>query len=177
MLRLVADEEGIIWPDFMQQAPGRGAYLCMQDDCLKVLNDKKLAALKRKWHVVLPQWQLLKSKILQQLLATMSQQLQQSKVITKIGRDAVMQDLWKNGPRVIFLVHEAGQALVRQVTDAVHKRSEAGQMTTILTGLPENLLAEVYQREKVSVVCMPDSARAEKLKLFFAWYERLKEAK
>jgi len=55
MLRLVVDDDGQVWPDLFQKAPGRGTYLCMKQSCLKKLTDKSLGVLRSKFSVKLPQ--------------------------------------------------------------------------------------------------------------------------
>ena len=42
MTRVVRDAEGEIAPDPTGKAPGRGAYICSGEDCLKKLIGKKL---------------------------------------------------------------------------------------------------------------------------------------
>lgn len=42
LLRVVKNEAGKIFIDFSLKAPGRGAYLCDSEDCLKKLQKNKL---------------------------------------------------------------------------------------------------------------------------------------
>ena len=42
MLRVVKNAAGEIFADPTGKAPGRGAYICCGDECLKKLTDKKL---------------------------------------------------------------------------------------------------------------------------------------
>ena len=42
MLRVVKNAEGEIFPDPTGKAPGRGAYICDNGECLKKLTGKKL---------------------------------------------------------------------------------------------------------------------------------------
>ena len=42
MTRVVRNAEGEISPDPTGKAPGRGAYICSNEDCLKKLTTKKL---------------------------------------------------------------------------------------------------------------------------------------
>ena len=42
MTRVVRNAEGEISPDPTGKAPGRGAYICSSDECLKKLTGKKL---------------------------------------------------------------------------------------------------------------------------------------
>ncbi|MES0372145.1 MAG: YlxR family protein, partial [Mariprofundaceae bacterium] len=71
MLRLVVDDEGQVWPDLQQKAPGRGTYLCMQKACLENLSDKRLGALRRDFNVQLPQ----SSKLIERMRGGLHQQL------------------------------------------------------------------------------------------------------
>ena len=42
MLRVVKNADGEIFPDPTGKAPGRGAYICSEGECLKKLTGKKL---------------------------------------------------------------------------------------------------------------------------------------
>jgi predicted RNA-binding protein YlxR (DUF448 family) len=42
MTRVVKNADGDIFPDPTGKAPGRGAYICSGEECLKKLKDKKL---------------------------------------------------------------------------------------------------------------------------------------
>lgn len=42
MTRVVKNADGEIFPDPTGKAPGRGAYICNGDECLKKLMEKKL---------------------------------------------------------------------------------------------------------------------------------------
>ena len=177
MLRLVVDESGVIWPDLLHKAPGRGAYLCMREACLETLNDKRLGALRQKYKVVLPQWDKLRLRICDMLEQHIQLQLTRLKPNAALGRDAVMHQMWENKTLLLLLADEAGQALVRQVMDAVQKRDEEGLKTTLLDDLPAICLADVFQRGKMSVVALIVSKKTKKLQRYCAWYGRIKGSK
>ena len=42
MTRVVKNADGEIFPDLTGKAPGRGAYICSEGECLKKLTGKKL---------------------------------------------------------------------------------------------------------------------------------------
>lgn len=42
MLRVVRNADGEIYPDPTGKAPGRGAYICAEQECRKKLDSKKL---------------------------------------------------------------------------------------------------------------------------------------
>ncbi|MBR7186836.1 MAG: YlxR family protein [Clostridia bacterium] len=42
MLRVVKNSEGVISLDFSGKLPGRGAYICSAEECIKKLGQKKL---------------------------------------------------------------------------------------------------------------------------------------
>ena len=177
MLRLVVDESGVIWPDLLHKAPGRGAYLCMRGACLETLNDKRLGALRQKYKVVLPQWDKLRLSLCDMLEQHIQLQLTRLKPNAALGRDAVMHQMWENKALLLLLADEAGQALVRQVMDAVQKRDEEGLKTTLLHDLPAICLADVFQRGKMSVVALIVSKKTKKLQQYCAWYGRIKGSK
>jgi hypothetical protein len=177
MLRLVVDDSGLIWPDLLAKAPGRGFYLCMDEPCLVSLNDKRLGVLRNKHKVVFPQWHGLQERLLDILSQHIALQLTRLKPGAAIGRDAVMHQMWKNAELLLLLAEDAGQALVRQVMDAVKKRGEAGLKTKSLDGLPEACLVNVFQRGKMSVVGLSVSKKTAKLQQYCAWYGRIKGSK
>lgn len=177
MLRLVVDDSGQIWPDLLAKAPGRGFYLCMDEPCLSSLNDKRLGVLRSKHKIVLPQWDMLQKSLLNILEQHITLQLTRLKPSAAIGRDAVMHQMWKNAEILLLMAEKAGQALVRQVMDAVKKRGEAGLKTTSLNGLPEACLVNVFQRGKMSVVALSVSKKTVKLQRYCVWYRRIKGSK
>lgn len=177
MLRLVVDDAGIIWPDLLQKAPGRGTYLCMQESCLGRLNDKRLGALRQRFLLQLPQYASLRQRIEEVLVKQIGRYLSAMRGGADAGRDAVMHRMWKNGPLLVVLASDAGEALVRQIGDAVARRREAGEEVMLLDMLPGALLSEVFQRERLSVVAMERTAATAKLQQLCAWYGRLREAR
>ena len=174
MLRLVVDAQGEIWPDLLQKAPGRGVYLCMETACLQRLSDKRLGLLRQKSNVVLPQWARVCIRLEEGIQGMVVQQLLRCKPLMCVGRDAVMHQMWKNAPLLLMMVNEMGQALQRQVMNAVDKRTELGLKTIVLEDIPVAWLHDVFQRERVSVLSLPVSKQAERLQRWCVWYRHLK---
>ncbi len=169
MLRLVVDGEGQVWPDLLQQAPGRGAYLCMQQDCWARLNDKRFGALRAKFDVAPEQWQPFRGRLRHALGERMGQLLTRLKGGAAIGRDAAMQHLWKNAAMILLVADNAGDALIRQLQDAVGKRKQAG-VDTRWCGVPDaEGLGASLGRGRVSVLAIEASPQAEKLEQACAW--------
>lgn len=175
MLRLVVDGEGQLWPDLLQKAPGRGVYLCMQPDCLATMTDKRLGPLRKNFEVKLPQSEALKERMHVILRQQLLRLFTQHRSVAAVGRDAVMHQMWKNGPLLLFLTADAGEALVRQVSDAVEKRQASGEVTVLLQKLDAEFLAAAFGREKVSVAALEQSAVSPKLQRLSLWYIRLNE--
>jgi len=174
MLRLVVDEQGEIWPDLLQKAPGRGVYLCMERACLQRLSDKRLGVLRQKKKIVLPQYTRLWARLEDGVQGMFVQQLLRCKPLMCVGRDAVMHQLWKDAPLLLMMVNEAGQALQRQVMNAVDKRTELGLKTIVLEDVPAAWLHDVFQRERVSVVSLPVSKQTGRLQRWCVWHRHLK---
>ena len=174
MLRLVVDDEGQIWPDLLQKAPGRGAYLCMQQACLEGMTDKRLGMLRNKFNVQLPQCSALVERICEGLRRQLMRLFSQYSAVAVVGRDAVMHQLWKNGPLLVLLASDAGDALVQQVQDGVGKRQEAGKKTVLMDRFSSSLLAEAFARDKISVVALDTANVSTKLQMFCDWYVRCK---
>ena len=66
LVRVVKSPEGVISLDFRGKAPGRGAYLCPNSECLK--NAIRAKALERAFDTRIPQ------EILDELVRTMEEQ-------------------------------------------------------------------------------------------------------
>ncbi|MDQ6973791.1 MAG: YlxR family protein, partial [Mariprofundaceae bacterium] len=177
MLRLVADEGGLLWPDMLQKYPGRGSYLCMQANCLARMNDRRLGVLYHPCHISLPQWLGLEKRLNSVLEKAIIEQLIRLKPMACVGRDAVMHQMWKSTPLLLMMVNESGQALQRQVMNAVAKRNEMRLKTIPLDHVSEDWLIQVFQRDKVSVVTLPVSRQTEKLQQWSIWHRHLKGRK
>jgi len=144
----------------------------MEQRCLEQLSDKRLGALRRSFKVQLPQCE----PLIKRLQGGLQQQLQrlfsQYCAVAVLGRDAVMHQMWKNGPLLVLLAEDAGDALVRQVTDAVGKREESGKKTLLLHRFSASFLADMVGRDKISVAAVDAAAVSAKLYPFCVWYER-----
>jgi predicted RNA-binding protein YlxR (DUF448 family) len=176
MLRLVVDDEGQIWPDLLQKAPGRGTYLCMKQACLEGLTDRRLGALRNKFNVQLPQSLSLMQRIREGLRQQLMRLFSQFSAVAVLGRDAVMHQMWKNGPLLVMLASDAGDALVQQVEDGVGKRQGAGKKTMLFHRFSTTFLAEAFSRDKISVAALDTANVSTKLQMFCDWYVRVKES-
>lgn len=174
LLRLVVDDDGQIWPDFSAKLPGRGVYLCMSVSCLQGLSDKRLGVLNRDFSPQLPQWQSLQTRLSDMLAARLNQLLAGMKRRSAIGRDAVMHSMWKKERLLVVFASDAGEALVRQVQDAVGKRDEMKLRSQVLVStLTADLLGLALAREKISVVAFSWDNPVEKFQQYSVWQEAL----
>ncbi|RMH62114.1 MAG: YlxR family protein [Zetaproteobacteria bacterium] len=175
MLRLVMDEAGVLWPDLRQRAPGRGTYLCMRKACLARMNDKRMRALSGKFPGVVADWSALCRRIADVLTRQVRDTARRLRAKAALGRDAVMQRMWNNTPLVVLLADDAGEALRRQVHDAVEKRrADAGR--TILLRVPgDGWLAGVFDRGLLSVAALEASGQTAGMVENCVWLGRLKE--
>jgi len=177
MLRLVVDDDGQIWPDLLQKAPGRGVYHCMSESCLGHFNDKRLQALKANFNIVLPQW----NTLLQRILSALEQQLRRMLTLqcgaAAIGRDAVMHRLWNNAPLLLLRADDAGLALIRQLDDGLNKRTQAGHRSMLVNVASRQWLGEMLGRNDVAVVAMDAAGAAatlaNRLEIYCVWYRRI----
>jgi len=181
LLRLVVDDEGIIWPDLSAKMVGRGVYLCMQAACLAKLSDKRLNSLKRDFSPQLPQWEALTQRLSDMLSLRIVQLMQSMKRRSAVGRDAVMHQLWGKSPLLVMFAADAGAALLRQVHDAIDKRDanckrETSRTKVLVSGLDAQALGLVLGREKVSVVAFSKENPLQKLQQFCVWQHELEKA-
>jgi len=179
LLRLVVDDEGVIWPDFSAKLPGRGVYLCLEEACLKKMSDKRLGVLQRDFSPQLPQWNVLQERMFDMLSQRLIQLLNGMKRSSVMGRDAVMHQMWDKKELLIIIASDAGDALVRQINDAVAKRAHgemksARRATTLVSLLDAQALGAVLGREKISVVAFPEGNPLVKLQQICVWQQRLK---
>jgi len=174
MLRLVVDESGQIWPDAGHKAPGRGTYLCMQEDCMSAMSDRRLQPMKAKFPIVLPQWEVLRQRIVDVLDACLVQGFSRLRARADIGRDAVMHRLWNNAPMILFGAADAGDAIRRQIEMAVAKRMQSGYAVELVEVESTAWLGRVFGRECVAVASVDCSPMAEKLKQYCVWFRHVK---
>jgi len=178
MLRLVVDDDGQIWPDFSAQLPGRGVYFCMGSHCLKSLSDKRLQVLKRDFSPHLPQCQVLCERLSVMLGLRVEQLMLAMKRRSAIGRDAVMHQMWRKEPLLVLFAVDAGEALVRQVQDAIEKRDEGKVSSSLSTHvlvsfLDAKALGLALGRDKVSVVAFFWNKQAKKFQQLCVWQQAL----
>ncbi|MDQ6978079.1 MAG: DUF448 domain-containing protein [Ghiorsea sp.] len=178
LLRLVVDDEGQIWPDFSAKLPGRGVYLCLEVVCLSKMSDKRLQVLRRDFSPQLPQWQVLQQRLSDMLGLRFNQLLSGMKRQAVIGRDAVMHQMWDRKPLLILFASDAGDALLRQVKDAVEKREDGKSLRTkvLMLALDAKSLGLALGREKVSVVAFLKGSPQEKLWQLCVWQQELIQA-
>jgi predicted RNA-binding protein YlxR (DUF448 family) len=177
-MRLVVDDEGVIWPDLSAKIPGRGAYLCLDEGCLKALSDKRLGILQRDFSPQLPQWEVLQQRMFDMLCQRIQQLLKGMQRCAVIGRDAVMHQMWDKKPLLIMFAADAGEAVLRQVNDAVEKRAQgemksAGQTNVVVSMLNAAELGQALGREKVSVVAFTERGSLEKLQQCSIWQQKI----
>ena len=178
LLRLVVDDEGQIWPDFSAKLPGRGVYLCLEAVCLSKMSDKRLQILRRDFSPQLPQWQVLQRRLSDMLGLRFNQLLSGMKRQAAIGRDAVMHQMWDRKPLLVLFASDAGDALLRQVNDAVEKREDGKSLRTkvMMLALDAKSLGLALGREKVSVVAFLQASPQEKLWQLCVWQQELIQA-
>jgi len=176
LLRLVVDDEGQLWPDPTQKAPGRGTYLCMRSACLQHMGDRRLMSLKGKFPGIKADWAALQQRIGQVLMRQLQMTARRLRSQACLGRDAVMHRMWNNAPLLILLACDAGQSLRRQVVDGAQKRSDAGGRTTVLEVPGENWLGDLFGRETLAVAGIDDSRQMAGWVKNCVWLRRLKES-
>ena len=95
-----------------------------------------------------------------------------------IGRDAVMHQMWDRKPLLILFANDAGNALLRQVKDAVKKREDGKSSRTkvVMLALDVKSLGLALGREKVSVVAFLQGSPQEKLWQLCVWQQELIQA-
>jgi len=178
MLRLVVDDNGEIWPDVLQKAPGRGVYHCMRESCLTHTSDKRLQCLKAKFQVRLPQWAALQQRLESMLEQQLKRMFTRQRASAAIGRDAVMHRLWNNAPLLLLRAADAGESLVRQIDGGLKKRAQGGSVS-VLTNVPSRQwLGEMFARENLAIVAMDAAGAAvatmDRLHMYCVWLERMK---
>jgi len=177
MLRLAVDEDGQIWPDLLQKAPGRGVYHCMSAACLAVSNDKRLQSLKAQFSVALPQWEKLRQRMASILEQQLTRIFTRQRASAAIGRDAVMHRLWNNAPLLLIRASDAGDALVRQLDEGLAKRAQAGCRSVLINAPSRQWLGEMCGRDDVAVMAMDAAGAAaatmNRLHVYCIWLARI----
>jgi len=172
MMRLVCDEDGSVWPDVLQKAHGRGAYVCW-GECLNYLQDRHLHAAWKGRKSGMDQADELRRRSAVALLRLCRQYVRRVRHSVNIGRDAVMHRMWVHTPMLIVLAMDAGEALKRQIRQACAKREGVGLKTVCSSFGNSALLGGFLEREKVSVLAMDDTPVSEKWLQYCIWYEQL----
>lgn len=175
LLRLVVDDEGQVWPDVMQKAPGRGAYVCTPGPCLTRLHERQF---ERAWKgrvMAAGQVVLLRQRLQHAMLQLCRQGFRRLRSSLEIGRDAVMHRMWKKAPLLVLLAPDAGGALHRQIEDACGKRQAAGLKTTLVIFGDSATLSDIVERDIVSVLALDDSPACASLRHYCLVYGQLRE--
>jgi len=172
---MVVDDDGEIWPDVLQKAPGRGVYHCMSGACLTAMNDKRLQPLKAKFRLNLPQWGMLQQRIALVREQQIKRMFTRQRASAAIGRDAVMHRLWNNAPLLLFRASDAGDALVRPIDDGLEKRAQAGLKAVLTNVASRQWLGEMCGRDDVAIVAMDaaGATTANSLHVYCVWLARI----
>lgn len=172
-MRLVLDSAGNIWPDVLQKAPGRGAYLCMQEKCIQRLSD---VALQRAWrtsNVAQQQSSAVFKNMQTQLMLLGQKLLGLQKGRTAMGREAVLRRLQNGQPVFVMLALDAGKALTRQISAAMCKREKV----QLIRFPASDILGTAFGRGPVSVAAIESTPMATKLQRCCNWYVQLMESR
>ncbi len=172
-MRLVLDSSGQVWPDVLQKAPGRGAYLCMQPACLRRLSDKALQRAWREASIPAGEAEPLRERMRTQLLAMAEKLTGLQKARAAIGREAVIQRLRWSAPVFVMLAKDAGHALARQITAAMHRHGKA----ELITFPASEMLGQALGRGPVAVVAMEVTPMTEKIQRYCNWYIQFMESR
>jgi len=175
LLRLVADDDGQVWPDVLQKAPGRGAYVCREGKCLSRVHDRQLERAWKDSAIASGQAGLLRQRAMQAMLQLCRQGFKRMRSSLDVGRDAVMHRMWKKTPLLVLLASDAGAALARQVEDACGKRQAAGLKTTLVIFGDSATLADIVERDIVSVLALDDSPACASLRQNCLIYRQLSD--
>jgi predicted RNA-binding protein YlxR (DUF448 family) len=167
MLRLVMDDAGDVWPDVLQKAPGRGAYLCMQPLCLQRLTDRHLQKAWQKYRIAKLQASALLDQVRQSLMVLCRKELARLRSRLEIGRDAVLRQLQEHEPVSVFLAADAGGALRKSIGHAVNRRPDR---TEIWAFPSESEMAGALGRGTAAVVAARSCPQTDQLGQHCAWY-------
>lgn len=176
MLRLVVDDEGQLWPDISHKAPGRGAYLCMQDRCFHQLNERSVVRLRRYYSLGDGQFLLFLRRFEDAVKVQLMRNLCRLIPRAALGRDAVMHKMWHHAPLLLIVADDAGKALHRQMDDAVEKRRNDGSLTEEIKVFSGQYLADACRREKISVLAVACSLDTTRLQQYTTWLGLVKDA-
>lgn len=175
LLRLVSDADGQVWPDVLQKAPGRGAYVCWQGKCLSHMQQRQFGRAWKGQQIAEGQAALLRERAVQAVLQCCRQGLRRLHGGLAIGRDAVMHRMWDKAPMLVLLAGDAGGALRRQIEDACGKRQASGLKTTLVIFGDSATLGGLLERDVVSVLALDNLPRAESLRQYCLRYGQLRE--
>ena len=171
MLRIVVDDVGELWPDPLARAPGRGAYLCLDPECMRRM-PRALRGIRSKQPHARPDWIRLRARIATVLAAAVEARMRHARPQAALGRDAVMRRIWYPAPLVVMLADDAGEALARQIGQAVERRRKAGRETRLMIGPPATVLGAWLGRERLAVVSL-EGRFGEPVVRWLTWLGRL----
>jgi len=169
LLRLVVDEQGSLWPDLLQKAPGRGSYLCMQSECLIALNDKRLQLIGKKNRLICTPRDLLFAHIRKAITQLTVSYLQMHRAA--IGREACLKLVHTASKMQLLLANDAGKAIERDVNEWLKKRK-----TPLLRHwFSVEELGSAFGRDKVSLIALQNTVVFQRIACFSEWNKRLGE--
>jgi len=175
LLRIVVDEDGQVWPDVLQKAPGRGAYVCSQGPCLSRIHERQFARAWKGRPIAKEQAGLLQERTALAVLQLCRQGFRRLRSALSIGRDAVMHRMWDRAPMLVLIASNAGAALHRQIEDACGKRQATGLKTTLVIFGDSATLSDIVERDVVSVLALNDSPACASLREYCLYYGQLRE--
>jgi len=175
LLRIVVDEDGQVWPDVLQKAPGRGAYVCWQSKCLPHIHERQFVRAWKGRQIADGQAALLQERASSAVLQLCRQGFRRLRSALSIGRDAVMHRMWDKAPMLVLLASNAGAALHRQIEDACGKRQATGLKTTLVIFGDSATLSDIVERDVVSVLALNDSPACASLRQYCLYYRQLRE--
>ncbi len=174
LLRLVCDDQGSVWPDVRQKAPGRGAYVC-REICWQRLRDKHLRAAWKARARGAGLADALRKRLAVALWEMCRQYVRRRRNVMHVGRDAVLRRLSETAPVLVLLADDAGEVLRRQVEEACARRNAVGQDVALHRAGPAQTLARLLERKKVSVLALDADPASKKWLRDWTWCARLME--
>jgi len=86
-----------------------------------------------------------------------------------------MHRMWNNAPMLVLLAQDAGDALQRQIRQALEQRERSGAQARLVQALASSELGELFGRASLAVVAMDRTSQAEALVKNCAWLQRVKD--
>jgi len=168
LLRLVCDDEGKWWPDLRQKAPGRGKYLCLEQECLHRLNDRYTQRL-------FPgcDRQALLHCALDAITHRVMELMHRLRGRSFLGKDAVMQALWQKSPLMVVLAEDASDGLIDRIEQAVKKHCMQQSTTQLVRAGAMAEFGAMYDRDRIAVIAWNRDPLTERLIGLMRWKQQL----